>query len=148
MAYSINGSWYFYKTNTFSLFDEESTVSIQFNGVTINMMLPTKFVWILIPRYLTFICSTHLKTGSHFCHFCGNETLWNEKSFFKKNNITFHLLWVFPIIKILNAVDLRISALVETTSFAVLLWHYYYDIMNYYDSYLKSVKKKNEAWWK
>ena len=112
------------------------------------MMLPTKFVWILIPRYLTFICSTHLKTGSHFCHFCGNETLWNEKSFFKKNNITFHLLWVFPIIKILNAVDLRISALVETTSFAVLLWHYYYDIMYYYDSYLKSVKKKNEAWWK
>ena len=43
IAYSINGSWYFNKTNTFSCFAEESIGSIQFNdGEIISMMLPTK----------------------------------------------------------------------------------------------------------
>ena len=32
IAYSINGSWYFNKTNTFSSFEEENIGSIQFNG--------------------------------------------------------------------------------------------------------------------
>ena len=44
IAHSINGSLNFYKTNTLSFFDDKSTGSIQFNAVTINMVLPTKFV--------------------------------------------------------------------------------------------------------
>ena len=42
IVYSINGSWYFNKINTFSPFEEEGIGSIQFNGEIINMMLPTK----------------------------------------------------------------------------------------------------------
>ena len=52
VTYSVNGSWYTNKTNTFSPFKEESIGSIQFNG-EISMMLPTKFVWILTPWHLT-----------------------------------------------------------------------------------------------
>ena len=57
IAYYINGSWYFNETNTFSSSEEESIGSFQFNGKIINMILPTKFVWILAPRYLTFPAS-------------------------------------------------------------------------------------------
>ena len=53
VTYSINGSWYINMNNTFSPFKEESIGSIQFNGDIISMMLPTKFVWILTPWYLT-----------------------------------------------------------------------------------------------
>ena len=55
IAYSVNGSWYFNKTNTFLSFEKEITSSIQFNGEIINMMFSTKFVYILTPRYLTLI---------------------------------------------------------------------------------------------
>ena len=41
IVYAINESWYFNKANTFSSFEEES---IEFNGVIINMMLPTTFL--------------------------------------------------------------------------------------------------------
>ena len=44
IAYSINGSWYFNKTNSFSSFEDEGIDSIQYNGEIINIMLPIKFV--------------------------------------------------------------------------------------------------------
>ena len=50
---STNRSWYFNKTNTFSSFEEEIISSIQLNGKIINMMLSTKFLQTLTPRYLT-----------------------------------------------------------------------------------------------
>ena len=73
MAYSINGSWYFNKTNTFSSFEEESIGYMQFNGEIINIMLPTKlalnFNFHIFDTYLThsgsltpIIFSNHLQT--------------------------------------------------------------------------------------
>ena len=62
-----------------------------------------------------------------------------KSHFFKKNNIMFHFLWVFLVIKILNAVNLKKSTLTETT---VLVY------TAHYNGYLKSSKKKNGAWWK
>ena len=41
--------------NKLSFFEEKGLDSIQFNGKIIKMMLLTKFVGILTPRYLTFI---------------------------------------------------------------------------------------------
>ena len=50
---STNRYWYFSKNNTFSSFEEEIINSIQLNGKIINMMLSTKFLQTLTPRYLT-----------------------------------------------------------------------------------------------
>ena len=88
-----------------------------------------------------FADSTRLRTGPYFCYFYRNVILWNEKSFKKKKKHTCHLLWVFLVIKILNAVNLKKSSLTETT---LLLY------TAHYDGYLKSTKKKkkNGAWWK
>ena len=58
IAYYINGSWYFKKTNLFSSSEEEGIGSVHFDIKILNMMLPTKFVRILTPRCLTLIWSS------------------------------------------------------------------------------------------
>ena len=52
-----------------------------------------------------------------------NSVKW-KVIFLLKNNMAFHLLWVFLIIKMLNAARLKKSTLIETTSVAlhITLW--------------------------